>query len=105
MPARIWPVTAVFTGAVLFASELTRSITTLQPIGGSERTQSAAAHPETRLSDVLCPTMLIHGHESRWLTEGDVEAAGSLVRLETMPILVDDDSDDEASEISLERVR
>jgi lipase len=40
----------------------------------------AAAHPETRLSDVLCPTMLIHGHESRWLTDGDVEAALDAVR-------------------------
>jgi pimeloyl-ACP methyl ester carboxylesterase len=40
----------------------------------------AAAHPETRLSDVLCPTMLIHGHESRWLTDGDVEAAFDAVR-------------------------
>jgi pimeloyl-ACP methyl ester carboxylesterase len=40
----------------------------------------AAAHPETRLADVLCPTMLIHGHESRWLTDGDVEAAFDAVR-------------------------
>ena len=40
----------------------------------------AAAHPETRLADVLCPTMLIHGHESRWLTDRDVEAASDAVR-------------------------
>src|SRR5438093_1297069 len=40
----------------------------------------AAAHPEARLADVLCPTMLVHGHESRWLTDGDVEAAHDAVR-------------------------
>ena len=40
----------------------------------------AAAQPETRLTEVLCPTMLIHGHESRWLSDGDVEAAFDAVR-------------------------
>jgi pimeloyl-ACP methyl ester carboxylesterase len=38
------------------------------------------AEPETRLSDVLCPTMVIRGERSPLVSEADVEAIEDAVR-------------------------
>jgi pimeloyl-ACP methyl ester carboxylesterase len=46
------------------------------------------ATPEESLDEVLCPTLIVHGHESWWLTDGDVEAAADAIRrcrTETVP--------------------
>jgi len=38
------------------------------------------AAPETRLGDVLCPTLVVHGIESRLVSEADMESFGDGVR-------------------------
>jgi len=40
------------------------------------------------LEDVLCPTLIVHGRESSWVTDTDIEAAEEAIRrcrVETVP--------------------
>jgi len=40
------------------------------------------------LEEVLCPTLIVHGRESSWVSEGDIEAAEEAIRrcrVETVP--------------------
>jgi pimeloyl-ACP methyl ester carboxylesterase len=38
------------------------------------------AQPETRLGELLCPTMVIRGEQSQWVSDSDVESIGDAVR-------------------------
>jgi lipase len=46
------------------------------------------AAPEDALGEVLCPTLIVHGRESTWLSETDAEIAADAIRrcrVETVP--------------------
>jgi pimeloyl-ACP methyl ester carboxylesterase len=38
------------------------------------------AQPETRLGELLCPTMVIRAEQSRWVSDSDIESIGDAVR-------------------------